>query len=290
MASITKHTSSSIIFHLKHNTREYDSNRLPKNKEINPNLTHLNYTLRNYSIANQSSLVTEAQQAKNYYKQRMQELYHMNRSNLVCAAEWCCTLPAELKNAPLETQRSFFQTTYEFLNSKYGEINCIHCSVHYDEGIRDAHGNLIVGSPHLHYMFIPTVKVTDTNPSHKQSAYEYKVCAKGLIDQKHLSRFHNEYQKWIDQNGPSCTVHSGVTGGKSRTVESLKIETKELLKAHEKIRSLEKENQALKSKIKELEHTISLDRTHEKNSGWSQSSGWSSSSGWGDTKSWEKEY
>ena len=74
--------------------------------------------------------------------------------------------------------------------------------------------------------------------------------------------------------GIKCTVHSGVTGGKNKTVEQLKTETKELLKEREHSRTLEAENKALKEKL------ASYEKTKEKSSGWSQTWGWGEDNTW----------
>ena len=79
-----------------------------------------------------------------------------------------------------------------------------------------------------------------------------------------------------------CTVHSGITGGKNRTVKELKYETREIEKSKARIRELEKENGELKEKVISLEQQLSKQR---------ERSGWSSVQEWGKEKprSWEKD-
>lgn len=252
MAALVKYTATEIDNHLKHNTREFtNADGSPKNPDIYGELTSKNRCLHPSDRVPTKEGQTEAQKCKAYYRERMKELYHMKRADLVCAAEWCCTCPKEITD-PAEQER-FFDATYRFLNSKYGEENCIQCVIHYDEGIRDKDGNRVLGSPHLHYMFIPTVKVTDTNPEHKQSQYDEKVNAKGLLTKTHLGRFHNEYQAFIDKEGINGRVLNGATGGKNRTVEELKSVPLEVVVTQKQNEQLIEENISLRSTAIELQ-------------------------------------
>lgn len=300
MASSVKHKDGAIAYHLKHNAREYSPDHPPRNKDIRPELKELNYTLyptpdmiQEYKTNHAKQLAkhtidrSESMLSKSLYHNRMEEIYRMNRKDLVCSVQWCCTLPKELKTAPLHEQRRFFEETYRFLNHKYGANNCIHCSVHYDEGVRNKHGELLIGSPHLHYIFIPTVPVTDTNPKHAQSAFAEKLNAKILVNKKHLKSFHSEYQKWIHQAGIEANVNPKNTNGKSRSVFELKAETR--------IRELELENQQLKTRVVKLEHELA----HTKELSKEPESPWGSVSGWGSQNTsrekgvhriWEKEF
>ena len=120
----------------------------------------------------------------------------------------------------------------------------------------------------------------------KIATYQEKLCADELITKKHLKAFHPDFQRWLDNAGIKCTVHSGVTGGKNRTVEALKTETREILLQKERIATLEAENQALKDRIKELEKELSHKKEHEH----TKSTSWGTRSGWGKEISWEKEF
>ena len=132
----------------------------------------------------------------------------------------------------------------------------------------------------MHYLFIPAVenqkymKPTKSGKLTEAAGYQEKLCAYELITKNHLRQFHPKLQKWIDEAGIKCTVHSGVTGGKNKTVEQLKTETKELLKEREHSRTLEAENKALKEKL------ASYEKTKEKSSGWSQTWGWGEDNTW----------
>lgn len=252
MAALTKYTAPQIDNHLKHNTREFTNpDGTPKNPDIYGELTERNKTLHPTDRVPTKEGLTEAQKSKAYYRARMKELYHMKRDNLVCAAEWCCTCPKEITD-PAEQER-FFDATYRFLNSIYGEKNCIQCVVHYDEGIRNKDHERVLGSPHLHYVFIPVCKVTDTNPEHKQSQFEEKVNAKTVLSKSHLSRFHSQYQSFLDKEGINGKVYTGVTGGKNRTVEELKSVPIEVVVTQKQNERLIEENTSLRSTAIELQ-------------------------------------
>ena len=75
------------------------------------------------------------------------------------------------------------------------------------------------------------------------SKFKEKICANDLITKAHLQQFHPNYQKWLNDRGIKCTVHSGVTGGKNRKVEELKEKTRKL--------ELEKERALVKSLMRE---------------------------------------
>lgn len=98
--------------------------------------------------------------------------------------------------------------------------------------------------------------------------YERRVCYDDLIDKKFLCNFHPNFQKYLDEEGINATVHSGVTGGRSRSVEELKKETKEALISNQReiISSLEKEKEALQEKVVSLEKQV--EKMHEKTWGY----------------------
>lgn len=262
MAAVEKYTAGSVSYELRHNTRE-DSHP-SSNKEIDSERTHLNYHLDDHGET--------AKDAKNYYNARMKELSCYNRADINTICQWVCTAPKDLSP---EQEKAFFRETYDYLNSLYGEKNCIQAIVHKDEGVKDREGNVVEGQAHLHYTFIPVVENPKFNadekaayleklseyqelkaaarkshavfnkkePIRKVSTYEEKVCADQVIRTSTLKKFHPEYQKHLDAAGIKATVYSGVTGGKSRTVSQLKEETKEHLA----------EKTRLEDRIKDLE-------------------------------------
>lgn len=238
MASIQKYTHNDVVYMLRHNSRECP--RPASNTDIDPARTPSNYSLLPDRAA--------ASSCREYYRQRLDEIYHMQRRDIVTACQWVITAPQDLA---AEQERDFFECTRDYLNSIYGADNCIQAIVHTDEGVKDRDGNIIAGRAHLHYIFIPVVdndKYMQPNKAGnitKKAQYQQKLCANDLINRRHLQNWHTDYQKWINDAGITATVHSGATGGKNKTVETLKNETK--------IKTLERENERLKEKIATLE-------------------------------------
>lgn len=229
---------------LRHNSRECP--RPTSNTDIDPARSNNNYSLLPDRAA--------ASSCREYYRQRLDEIYHMQRRDIVTACQWVITAPADLA---AEQEREFFETTMDYLNSLYGADNCIQAVVHTDEGVKDQDGNIIAGRAHLHYLFMPVVtndKYLQPNKNGnitKKAQYQQKLCANDLITKQHLQQWHADYQQWITNAGIHATVQSGITGGKNKTVDKLKTETK--------IKTLEKENERLKDKIATLEREKARD-------------------------------
>lgn len=103
--------------------------------------------------------------------------------------------------------------------------------------------------------------------------YEKRACYDDLITRQFLLSFHPRFQKHIESSGLHCTVHSGVTGGRSRSVEELKRETKEqlLVEANARVKDLTIKNEKLSTRIKELEKQISYEHSWGEASNWGQS-------------------
>lgn len=244
MASIQKYTHGEVIYMLRHNARECP--RPASNTDIDPARSSNNYSLLPYRV--------DANSCRAYYRQRLNEVYHMQRRDIVTACQWVITAPQDLDPA---LERDFFDTTMAYLNNLYSADNCIQAIVHRDEGVKDQEGNIIAGRAHLHYIFMPVVdndKYMQPNKAGnitKKAQYTHKLCANDLINKRHLQQWHSDYQNWINDAGITATVQSGITGGKNKTVEMLKSDTK--------IKTLERENELLKEKISTLEREKSRD-------------------------------
>lgn len=280
LAALERYTTNAVSYILRHNTRE--NPKPPSNIDIDPTRSQLNDTLT-------PERGDTARQCKDYYNSRLNEVYHMNRSDIITACQWVITAPADLAQ---EQEQDFFKESYAYLNHLYGQENCVQCTVHRDEGVKDKDGQIVAGRSHMHYVFLPVVENKKYMVPNKKgnitkiATYQEKLCADELITKKHLKAFHPDFQRWLDNAGIKCTVHSGVTGGKNRTVEALKTETREILLQKERIATLEAENQALKDRIKELEKELSHKKEHEH----TKSTSWGTRSGWGKEISWEKEF
>lgn len=290
MAALDKYTPAQIIYKLRHNAREHP--KPPSNRDIDPSKSSDNYYLHPPDRG------TTARDSMEYYKHRMTDVYVYNRADVKTACEWVVTAPKDLAK---EDERAFFEESYNYLCHLYGEQNVIQAIVHYDEGVKDKSGKIIAGRPHLHYVFIPIVdnpkymKPNKNGNITKASMYKEKVNSAKLTNKNLLRQFHPNFQRWIDNSHISCTVYSGVTGGKNRSVQDLKLETKEIelektkdhiYQAELKLESKEHELAKSKERIVELEEkVISLERENERT--WGDNAGWGSSSSWGKDKSWE---
>ena len=277
MAAMEKYTDSQVLYKLKHVTRE--SGKPTSNIDIDPTLSGQNYSLAPPDRG------TTANENKRYYNQRMKEVYKYGRTDVNTAIQWVITAPKDL---PAEQEKDFFIESYRYLNSLYDEKNCIQCTVHVDEGVKDHSGNHVAGAHHMHYTFIPVVqnksymKPNKKGNIIKQNTFQEKVSADALLNKRHLQQFHPNFQKWLDSAGIHTTVYSGVTGGKNRTVAELKAETKELLNAREQIQSLKQENETLRETIKSLEKELEKTKkaTTEIEWGSGSTSSWGTHSGW----------
>lgn len=288
MASIEKYTNNDVLYEMRHNTREHT--KPPSNTDIDAARTPLNFSLAPEDRGGaQPDGGAAADVARAYHRARLAEVYHYNRADVVTACQWVITAPKDL---PPEEREEFWRETIAFLHSTYGEENCVQAIIHRDEGLI-INGEHVAGQDHLHYMFVPVVRnkkymvPTKNGSIPKARRYEYKVCADELITRQHLRTWHDEYQRWLDDHGVHCTVHSGVTGGKNRTVDELKRETlerelaksQELDRAREAVAELTAENQALQNRLAAVERE--RDQAREHDLGNTIKSGWGDTSGWG---------
>ncbi|MGL5351778.1 MAG: plasmid recombination protein [Clostridium sp.] len=236
MASVKKFTDGAVVNQLRHNNREIKND---KNNDIDPHRTPQNYSL---------TPVREISDYK-YYKNRKEELYCYNRGDVKTMAGWVVTAPKELTTK--EQEKAFFESTYEFLENRYGKENVIQATVHYDEGkmekvqdrwgeyVKDENGEikteLVLGQPHLHFDFIPVAP--DRNPKHIQ---EEKICANDVLTPVELKRFHTDLQNHLKANNIQGEVLTGTTkaNGRNYTVEELK-ENYEKNKELERLRRIE---------------------------------------------------
>lgn len=241
MASVGKYTLHDAVQILRHNSRQIKN---PSNHDIYKPLSKENYQLH----------PDRGMSDYEYLKQRKSELYCYDRKDVKVIAGWIVTCPAEVTDP--EQQKRFFQSTYDFLTSRYGgERNVVQAYVHYDEGKRvklvnkdgspalDKDGKqkteLKCGRPHLHYVFVPTVK----DDKHEQGE---KICCKDVVNKFDLTTIHQDLQKHLKNNGVQGKVLTGITkaNGGNRTVGELKREwekDREVQKLRKKVKKMEKE-------------------------------------------------
>lgn len=141
MASVTKLTHAAICNQNGHIDREHAN---PKNTDIDPERTHLNYSF---------PMLHDGTRPFEYYKQRIGEVYLYGRgshreSKSITGCSWVVSLPKELYGDAAK-EKAFFQGTYDFISERYGKENVINNAVHYDEA----------GLPHIHVLFSPVTRL-----------------------------------------------------------------------------------------------------------------------------------
>lgn len=241
MASTKKFTHDAMSAQNGHIERKHES---PRNLDIDPERTHLNYSF--------PMICDNHQKPFEYYKTRVGEVYMYGRGTkrekeAVTGCGWIVTLPQELNGSP-EKEKAFFQGVYDFISNRYGEENIINNCVHYDEG----------GLPHIHVIFSPittlnpnmvqyktrrtkqavklpsgryeylhihvdksgksvdeqdpTTWVKLTNFDRKTEYYDEKVDCNSVLNPIELKHFHPDLQQYLTDHGIEGKVITGKTG------------------------------------------------------------------------------
>lgn len=193
-------TDTDIMGTLRHDTREISDDNAQE-KSFDASLTHENWDYSPNGLQGSSASARLA-----YLKERVGQLPHMNRKDLVRGASWCIHLPDDI---PRDTAREkqFFEAVNDYLNAKYGAQNCYSCVVHRDE--RNVDGSL--SRPHMHYKFIPVASTGRISYYDTVTRTEYR-------------RFHPELKKYLESRGIRANVNSGITRqqGGNKTTEQIR--------------------------------------------------------------------
>ena len=213
-----------ILQHYERNLQDGVQER--KNLEIDAKRTSQNYDL----ITGQTGETAKIGDLKKRLEARLAELkIQKRRANTVLAATWVVTLPAELKEAPQEKQREFFQHTVQFMKNRYGEENLIGAWVHNDET-----------TPHIHMTFTPEERVRQYEivNGEKKDVTDYnnfqgtgKLHAYSTINRTELPMFQRDLQRYLEREmGMQLSILNGATKarGKNATTDELKGETARL--------------------------------------------------------------
>lgn len=160
------------------------------NKDIDTSRTHLNYNL----AKDIQPLKPEV-----FLKQRISEVKHMNRDDIVFMADWIVTIPKDVHEE--DTER-FFDFTFQFLKEKYGEKNIVNAWVHMDEA-----------TPHIHFSFIPVITVDGIE----------RLNCKKVLTKPALKQFHPELGAYLEQRlGYMPSIQNDATINGNRTIKELK--------------------------------------------------------------------
>lgn len=251
MASVEKFTDSAVIKQIRHNHRTILND---KNLDIDPARTHLNYTLT----------PDRGMSEYEYYQKRKKELYCYKRQDIKTLAGWIVTAPQELNTN--EQLREFFEETATFLTQRYGSENVISITCHFDEGkmehvkdrwggyVKDENGNIkkkiVLGRPHLHFLFIPVAE----DKKHKQKE---KICAKEVLTRTDMRSFHSDLQNYLKER--NCPGADGVINGKTKE-QGRNYTVAELKERYEMEKELER--------LRKIEHEFTHQHTIERGSSW----------------------
>ena len=137
--------------------------------------THLNYTLG-------------PDRGTDYIRERMEQveatMTRSIRKDAITLCDWVVTVPPDVRE---EDYRKFFETTYDFVEKRYGADNMLGGWVHMDET-----------TPHIHIAFTPVVEREDGRLA---------FSAKTMINKGDLDSFHNQLSRTLERSlGYSCQI------------------------------------------------------------------------------------
>lgn len=151
---------------LAHNNRGKD--KKGEREFSNTNIDH-ERTKLNYNLAPQRE-----ERDIDYLNQRVDEIKHMNRADVVRMCSVAITLPQGCEHS-----RDFFECAYNALSDRYGgEHNVVSSYVHMDER-----------TPHMHFNFVP-VSTRDG---------QERLCAKDVITRADLTTLHKDIEREINR-------------------------------------------------------------------------------------------
>lgn len=174
------------------------------------------------------------------YKERMDDVYCLNRSDVKVMADWVVTLPEELKEAHEGAQKRFFEESYDFLSERYGKENVLAGAVHNDET-----------TPHMHFAFMPV-----TFDEKKQRE---KVSAKEVLTRNDLKTFHEDLDKHLKERIPEI-YQEGVLNNKTLGIEdvpTLKEKSEEINRLEQELDEKRTEVSALQKDLDQKKKSIS---------------------------------
>lgn len=220
---VQKYTKKGLGNLLAHYERKNNETRNYANESIDKTKTE-----RNYNLAPEHEGKTDYQ----FTMSRCEEIGILKRDDVNYCADWCVTVPSEIKDDE-EKCKAFFKASYDFLAQRYGEKNVVSSYVHHDET-----------TPHMHFCFIPEYVYSkdefDKESGILQTVKKTKVSAKMVLDKKELSSIHKEMQDFLDVELPfKANIITGVTNGDNHTIKELKEKDK-LKEYNEQLRQAQK--------------------------------------------------
>ncbi|MEK4444362.1 MobV family relaxase [Niallia sp. FSL K6-0077] len=207
----------------RHNQREFENH---SNKEIDVSRSHLNFDLFNHeNIDYRDRIMNIIEEQK--------EGSRAIRKDAVLVNEWIITSDKKFfEGLDQEQTKKFFTTAAEFFEERYGKQNIAYGQVHLDET-----------TPHMHLGVVPM--------------REGKLQAKNVFNRKELLAIQDDLPRFLEKKG--FDVERGEPNGERKhlTVDEFKdmhsrmTEMAQIEEEREKrIKSLEKEKEALERRIK----------------------------------------
>lgn len=204
-----------------HINRSENQLRKYGNADIDTSRSHLNQDIIHGDMSNLT--------------QRLSEVSHQKRKDLVACCGVVITLPRELHDSELAEQNRFFNHCTDFIKQKFGEKNCIYATIHHDET-----------TPHVHIGFVPTVKKERKYRSKEKKGQTYtqeRVSAKEVVTKSMLNSFHSELDSYITNKiGKKVSILTGeLKNRKNLSINELKEKTAQKLEKIEQSYELKKE-------------------------------------------------
>lgn len=204
MASITKSTyQQACSLNANHVARDENDRLTHSNKDIDSSRTHDNYSLLDRNMNDRQRL-----------KQRLEEVAHINRKDLIASADMLITVPKEV---PQKFHKQFFEECVKWAQARYGEKNIWQARVHMDES-----------QPHLHMGIVPTLEATKLQ---KTKGFSERLSFDERFSKRHdganeYMLYHRSLQEHMQKTGiPGADkVLNGATKDGNRSVREMKAE------------------------------------------------------------------
>lgn len=204
MAHITKFKLHSMPQMFAHINRTENQIRKYGNADIDTSRSYLNQDIIHGDMTELTN--------------RLSEVSHQKRKDLVACCGVVITLPAELHSSDLASQNRFFYYCTEFIKQKFGEKNCIYATIHHDET-----------TPHVHIGFVPVTQIERKYRSKARKGETYtqeRISAKDVITKSMLNSFHNELDSYITEKiGQKVSILTNNTKKNNLSINELKQKT-----------------------------------------------------------------
>lgn len=218
MAHVLKFTRGAVGGLSSHIERKTENH---SNKDIDTDRTHENYDL----CEKEGDMLSR-------YQERFDEVHCLNRADVKVMADWVVTLPEELKEAPRDAQKRFFEETYDFLSERYGEENVLAGVVHNDET-----------TPHMHFAFMPV--------TYDEKKQREKVSAKEVLNRNELKSFHQDLDNHLKERIPHI-YQKGILNDKTIGVENVQILKEKSKEIDQLGKSMDQKKRNLNNQIKKV--------------------------------------